>query len=100
MEAQYHHGPGGGQSNSRTNGSRRKNTKNRRQETQVIENNDMHINKSGEVQREDIMHSLANDEALLNDFLLFRQRQHLNSLAPQVSGQREPYEGQCIVFND
>ncbi|CAF2862654.1 unnamed protein product [Rotaria sp. Silwood2] len=76
MEAQYYNCPSGGQRNSRNNGSSSKKINNRRQETQDTGNYDPRINETGELQRKDIINSFANDETLLNDFLLFRQQQH------------------------
>ncbi|CAF1503876.1 unnamed protein product [Rotaria sordida] len=100
MEVQNHQCPDDGWRNSRTKGSSSKKINNRRQETQDTGSYGLHVNKSGEVQRDDIIQFLANDEALLNEFLLFRQQQHQNELAPQIAGHFEPYEGQNVVFND
>ncbi|CAF4522711.1 unnamed protein product [Rotaria sp. Silwood2] len=75
MENNYHHNQGGVQKdvgNKRSSSYNLCNQQTNLQEASNIESG--HDDGSG-VQREYIMNELANDEALLNDFLQFRQQQ-------------------------
>ncbi|CAF2324921.1 unnamed protein product [Rotaria sp. Silwood2] len=75
METDYHHYPGGEHKGAETKRSFSKNLKHRQQVSQEMANYDPHSNDFGDMQRENIVKSLANDETLLNDFLRFRQQQ-------------------------
>ncbi|CAF3042362.1 unnamed protein product [Rotaria sp. Silwood2] len=75
METNYHHNQVGVQKDVRNIRSSSYNLYNQQINLQEASNIESGHDDGSDVQREYIMNELANDEALLNDFLQFRQQQ-------------------------